>query len=73
MMEIETVAEGIAAVVAVLVLLGGIGAMWASLVGKLTNHEVRISTGELIMQNTARIQERTAAQLAVLEERTKEL
>lgn len=66
-------AEIIAAVVAVIILFGAIGRSWAWLVSKLSNHEIRITSGETIAEHTARILERSSLQLAAIEERTKHL
>lgn len=67
------IAEVIAALIASALFLGALAGCWARLTGKLTNHEVRITKGERIAENTARIQERSMVQLAAIEERTKHL
>jgi len=63
----------IAVVIAGLGFLFGVIQFWSSLAARLSNHEVRITSGEEISKDTARILERSSLQLAAIEERTKHL
>jgi len=71
-MTADTV-EILALIVASLVFIGGIVRCIVSLAARVSNHEVRITTGEGISKDTARILERSSLQLAAIEERTKHL
>lgn len=72
LMTAET-AEILAALFAGLILLGAMINVWSGLVAKLKEHDIRITSGESIAENTARILERSSLQIAAIEERTKHL